>query len=210
MAMAAARDDGHRFRDEQARRRARAAMLAMADGLTEQGLDIICPEWEETHSLRATNAWSALCEATITAGGAFAWDYRAIDGTWTDPAPIIAMTLALLGADHPDASALTPRYPGQTFKSAVGLAARACGMHARLAYVLTSPAFLEISADVEVTNPARPERGAVRINDTALRWDCQIIDPGSAAAGLDVQEITETIGRSVPQLRVLDADLAHQ
>jgi hypothetical protein len=203
--MPAASDDGHRFRGEQARRRARAAALAMADGLTGQGLDIVCPEWEETHCLRATNAWSALCEATITAGGAFAWDYRAIDGAWTDPAPVTAMVLALLAASQPDPGPEPSRYPGQTFKSVVGLAARACGMRARLAYVLTSPAFLEISADVEITNPARPERGAVRVNDTALRWECRIADPGSAAAGLGVPEITEAIGRSVPQLRVLEA-----
>jgi hypothetical protein len=158
-----------------------------------------------TWCLKATNAWGALCEATISADGAFAWDYRAIDGAWTDPAPITAMTLALLDACQPGSGAAPLRYPGQTFKSAVGLAARACGMSASLARVLKSPAFLEISADVEITNPARPERGAVRVSDTALRWECRIADPGTAAAGLDVQEITETIGRSVPQLTVLDA-----
>jgi hypothetical protein len=204
MMTAAVADDSFPVRDEQARQRARAAMLAVADGLAEQGLDILGQEWEGSHRLKATNAWSALCEATIAENGGFTWHYRSGAGAWTEPAQIAAMTLTLLGASDagPGTGAPPLRYPGQTFKSAVGLTARASGMHARLGEVLTDPELLEVSTGIEITNPALPDRGAVHVTDTALRWECRIANPETGGTGLDAWEITETIGRSVPQLRV--------
>jgi hypothetical protein len=177
------------------------AVHAVADGLTGQGLDILGQEWEEARYLKATNAWGARGEATVGANGVFTWEYYAAGRRWDDPAQIADMALILLGADPPADgwSAERPRYPGQSFRSAVGMIARCHGLQARLD-VLADPVFLEVSADVEITNPSRPERGAVRVRDGALRWECRL----AGAGGLDVAEITETIGRSVPQLRMLD------
>jgi hypothetical protein len=197
-------EDHHIFSDE-AHRRAREAMHAVADGLTDQGLDILGQEWDEAHYLKATNAWGALCEATIGANGTFTWDYRAAGGPWTDPAQITAMAMILLAADSPEDAPSPLRFPGQTLRSAVGLAARARGLHARLADVIADPEFLEVSAGVEITNPARPERGAVCVRGNVLSWECQLACPDIDATGLDAAQITEAIGRSVPQLRVLNA-----
>jgi len=209
MLMAAVSDEDHRIFDDEARRRARDTMHAVADGLTDQGLDILGQEWDEAHYLKATNAWGALCEATIGANGTFTWDYRTAGATWTDPAQITTIAMTLLAADTPDDAPSSPlRFPGQTLKSAVGLAARARGLHARLADVIADPEFLEVSADVEITNPARPERGATRVRDNILRWECKLVCPGAGTTGLDAAEITEAIGRSVPQLRVLNARYA--
>jgi len=200
--MTAVSEQNHRIFDHEAHRRARDAMHAVADGLTDQGLDILGQECDEALYLKAANAWGALCEATIGANGTFTWDYRAADATWTDPAQITAMAMTLLGADIPSDAAPAPlRFPGQTLKSAVGLAARARGLHARLAEVIADPDFLEVSADVEITNPAHPERGATRVRDNVLRWECKLACPDADITGLDAAEITEAIGRSVPSSR---------
>jgi hypothetical protein len=208
--MAATSTENHHIFGDEAHRRAREAMHAVADGLTDQGLDILGQEWDEAHYLKATNAWGARCEATVGANGTFTWDYRAAGAPWTDPAQITAMTMTLLAADSTAATLPPLRFPGQTLKSAVGLTARARGLHARLADVIADPEFLEVSADVEITNPARPERGAVRVRDNVLRWECKLTSTGAGTTGLDATEITETIGRSVPQLRVLNARFASQ
>jgi hypothetical protein len=205
MLMATNRNEDHRVFDDEAHRRAREAMHAIADGLTDQGLDILGQEWDEAHYLKASNAWGARCDATVGANGTFTWDYRAAGAAWTDPAQITAMTMTLLAADSAAATLPPLQFPGQTLKSAVGLAARARGLIAHLADVIADPEFLELSADVEITNPARRERGAVRVRDNVLRWECKLACPGAGPTGLDATEITETIGRSVPQLRVLNA-----
>ena len=105
--------DDQRIHDKRARRRAWAAMHAVADGLTGQGLDILGQEWEEAFRLKATNAWGALCEATIGPGQLFRWEYRSADGCWTDPVQIAAMAMILLGADNAtEACALVPIMAG--------------------------------------------------------------------------------------------------
>jgi hypothetical protein len=207
MSSSASDDEGPRIFSDEAHRRARETMYGVANGLVDQGLDVLGQEWEEAHYLKAVNAWGALCDATIGADGTFTWDYRAADPARTDPAQIadIAMTLLAFGT-HDDAAALTLRCPGQSFKSAVGLTARARGALVRLTEVIADPQFLEVSANVEITNPARSERGAVRVRDNLLQWECRLAAPDSV--GLSVTEITETIGRSVPQLKVLNASIA--
>jgi hypothetical protein len=202
MLVAITSDENHRIFDDEAHRRAREAMHAIADRLTDQGLNILGQEWDEAHYLKATNAWGVMCDATIGANGTFTWDYRA-DATWTDPAQITAVAMTLLAADSPDAAApWALRFPGQTFKSAVGLAARARGLHARLAEVIADPDLLEVSADVE---PPGPKRGAVRVRYNVLRWECKLACTDADTTGLDVTEITEAIGWSVPRLQVLNA-----
>ena len=44
-------------------------MNAVADRLTDHGLDILGPEWEKTHGFKITNARGALCEVTIAENG---------------------------------------------------------------------------------------------------------------------------------------------
>ena len=196
-----------RIHDDEAHRRAFAAMHAVADGLAGQGLDILGQEWAEAHYLKATNAWGALCEATIGADGTFTWEYRPAGAAWDEPAQIAGMALILLGADTAAAEPAEPpaRYPGQTLRGAAGLMARARGMRARLTQVFSHDDFLEISADLEITNPARPERGRVLYNGSSVRWEGRLASPDAGSPGLEAAEITKTIGCSVPQLQVINA-----
>ncbi|MGH3404042.1 MAG: hypothetical protein ACRDRJ_16295 [Streptosporangiaceae bacterium] len=193
--------------DKQARYQTWAAMQTLADGLTDQGLDILGQEREEDFCLKATNAWGALCEATVGPGQLFRWEYRSADGGWTDPAQIAAMAMILLGADDAADARDAPsrRYPGQTFKSAVGLTAREHGMQAKLANVIRDDELLEVGAEVEITDPARLDRGRVLASDTAICWECTFVSPNTGGNGLDVAEVVEAIGRSVPQLKVMNA-----
>jgi hypothetical protein len=123
---------------------------------------------------------------------------------------IAVMAMILLGADNAAEARDAPslRYPGQTLKSAVGLTARAHGMQARLAHVIRDDELLEIAAEVEITDPARPGRGRILASDTAICWECTLTSPSGGDTGLDTAEIVETIGRSIPQLKVMNAGLA--
>jgi hypothetical protein len=189
--------------DGEARRRARALVAAVADGLGEQGLDITGQEWEKACYLKASNAWGALGEATVGADGTFSWEYRPVDGGWGDAGQMAAMVGALLGTEWAgDPRPAVPGYPGQTVKGAVGLMARAAGLRARLGRVIPDDQFLEVSAEVEITDPERPERGRVWVTDNVVRWECRLAD--GAGAGLQPAEVVMVIGRSVPQLRVLN------
>ena len=109
MLMAATNDENPHLFDDEAHRGARDAMHAIADGLTDQGLDILGQEWDEAHYLKANNAWGAVCDATVGANGTFTWNYRVTGTPWTDPAQITAMAMTLLAADTPDDTAPPPQ-----------------------------------------------------------------------------------------------------
>lgn len=205
--MTLATDREPKIYDDMAHQRAFATMHAVADGLADQGLDVLGQEWDEAHYLKATNAWGALCEATVGADGVFTWEYRPVDAIWEGPEDIVRMALTLLGADAAagERGQQLARYPGQTLRGAVGLTARARGMQAELTQVFGHPDFLEVNADLKIINPARPERGSVFFNGSAVRWECRLAGSGTETPGLEVAEITKTIGSSVPQLQVINA-----
>ena len=148
-------------------------MNAVADGLAGHGLDILGPAWEETHHFKVTNVQGALCEVIVGENGSVSWEYRQVHGYRADPAHVTAMVLGFLGAGGTEHHGTLPgRYTGLTLKGAVGLAARERGMRARLGRVARDEAACEISAEVEVTNPARGNRGKVWVTDEgAVCWE---------------------------------------
>jgi hypothetical protein len=76
----------------------------------------------------------------------------------------------------------------------VGWACEQRGMRASVEVVYIDPAFFEVYSEVEVTNPAQPARGHVRVSDEpALRWRCRIADPARGIPGIGLTEITDTI-----------------
>jgi hypothetical protein len=76
----------------------------------------------------------------------------------------------------------------------VGWACEQRGLCASVEVVYIDPAFFEVYSEVEVTNPAQPARGHVRVSDEpALRWGCHIADPARSVPGLSLTEITDTI-----------------
>jgi len=148
-------------------------MNAVADGLAGHGLDILGPAWEETHHFKVTNVQGALCEVIVGENGSVSWEYRQVHGYRADPAHVTAMVLGFLGAGGTEHHGTLPgRFTGLTLKGAVGLAARERGMRARLGRVARDEAACEISAEVEVTNPARGNRGKVWVTDEgAVCWE---------------------------------------
>jgi hypothetical protein len=67
-------------------------------------------------------------------------------------------------------------------------------MHASVEVVYIDPAFFEVWSEVQVTNPAQPSRGRVRVSDEpALRWQCHIADPARSIPGISLTDITDTI-----------------
>jgi hypothetical protein len=105
-------------------------MNVIAEEFRGLDLNIFNPEWDETHFFKIENLQGALCEITIDASGRVAWEYRQVHGYHAGPAEVAGIVLELLNAGGTQAPATWPgRDVGLTFKAAVGMALRACGMN---------------------------------------------------------------------------------
>jgi hypothetical protein len=184
MPAAAARQD-----EREPEQGARAVLDAVADRLTDHGLDILGPPWDEPYRFRVPNVRGALCEVTVRENGTLAWEYRPFHGSRSDPAQLAAIAAAVLGAGA--AASLPSRSAGLTLKGVIALALRERGLSARLASVVPDEAACEVYAEVEITNPARPGRGAVRVSDDGMvLWECP-------ADGTGALEFAEAIAAAV-------------
>jgi hypothetical protein len=194
-------------------------MNIVADRLTDHDLDILGPAWGEAHTFRVSNVRRALCEITVRDCGSLAWEYRPFRGYLTDPAHLTGIAAEALAAgaaagtaDGAGPRTAAARTAGLTLKGAVGLALRERGLHARLGHVMPDEAACEVNAEVEITNPARPDRGAVWVSDDGmLRWECRVggdrspggVEPGGVQpggvqpGGIEPLEIAETIARAI-------------
>jgi hypothetical protein len=177
-------------------------MHVIAEELRGLDLNIFNPEWDQTHFLKIENLYGALCEITIDASGRVAWEYRQVHGYHSGPAELAGMVLELLGGSSSEAPATSPgRHAGLTLGAAAGMALRACGMKVRLGTVGRNESMLGVYADVEVTNPARPDRGRVQVSDDGvIRWECRFSDPARDAKGIEPGEIARTLARSLPRV----------
>jgi hypothetical protein len=171
------------------------AMRAVAEKLAARGFGVRSPEWEESRRLTITGAGRARCELTVEDGGSVRWDYRPGSGRGTDPAEMTALVLRVLGA----AGAGEPRTrarPGVSLKGVVGRALAARGLKVGME-VFEDPDFYAVSAEVVVSNPARPERGQVSVSDDGdLTWECRYYDDCDAAQIADAVAgiVTDGIG----------------
>jgi hypothetical protein len=110
------------------------------------------------------------------------------------------MALCILDADSAPAMRV-PVLPGplMTFKGRVGRAAADQGMQVSLKVLDEDRQFFEVYAEINITNPVRPERGTVRVADDGLiSWHCQIRNPGQPEGGLDIDEVIRTLAESSP------------
>jgi len=157
------------------------AMRAVAEKLAAHGFGVRSPEWEESRRLTITNAESARCELTVEDGGSVRWDYRPRGGRATDPAEMTALVTRVLGAIDTGGEAGTRARPGVSLKGVVGGALDARGLKVGMA-VYEDPVFYDVSAEIVVTNPARPERGQVRVSDDGdVTWECCYYDDSDTA-----------------------------
>jgi hypothetical protein len=172
-------------------------MHDLADGLTAHGFDVGGPAWDRTRRLEISNVRGALCEVSLRDDGHMSWEYRPCQGTHLDPSHAADMAMGILGAEEHHRGGYA-RYPGLTFKGAVGRALAGRGMTVRLVTILRDDVSYDLYAEIEVTNPARPGRGRVRVTDHAtVRWECpyrtQATLAGPSAAALHPGDIADVI-----------------
>jgi hypothetical protein len=171
------------------------AMHTVADGLTSHALDVSGPEWDGSQYLKITNIRGVLSEITIRDDGSVEWEYLMSHVSQADPAHFTDVVRSVLGEDVArDRSVLPARPESMTLKGMVGWACGQRGMQAAVEVVYIDAAFFEVWCEVEVTNPAQPSRGRVRVSDEpAVRWHCHIADPARNIAGISITQITDTI-----------------
>jgi hypothetical protein len=174
-------------------------MLAVADGLTGQGLEIVGPWWGYSQLLKIMNARGAFCEVAIDDAGSVCWEYRPLCACKADPAQVAAMVLDVLTTDDTERDCAAPeQYAGMTLKGAAALVLRDRGMQVSLEVVVPEDLFCEVYGEIKVINPARRDRGLARVTDDGvLRWECRLSDPSRGIAGIDSGEVAVTIAKAV-------------
>jgi hypothetical protein len=158
-------------------------MRMMAKLLAERGFDIRGPEHEESRRLTITNARSARCEIGIHDDQGIVWEYFPWSGSDTEPDEISCMVLRILGADKNQPASLDTR-PVTTLKGAVARRTNARGLKADLD-VYEDRELYDVVAEVVLTNPAKPERGVVRVTDDGvIFWECDYTEMPEGAIAI--------------------------
>jgi len=174
------------------------AIRVVAEKLAAIGFDIHGPDRDEGWRLTIPNAQCTRCELVIEDDWSVTWDYRPLTGCDTDLAVMTGLVLRILGAEDAGRSqSATGAQPGTSLKGLVGRALDAHGLAVRMA-VYTDLFFYSVAAELVVANPARPERGQVRVTDQGdITWERDYHDTaGSGAwdvAGAIVKVITDGI-----------------
>lgn len=178
---------------------AERCLHAVAHELAACGFAVSGLVWGNTCQCEITGTGGAHCEMDLMGTGALVWEYIPRAGALT-PGEAVRLVLALLGGTSPASGGVpAARYPGGAFKGAVGRALAACGMAVRLLVFHRDDINYEIYADVEVTNPAQPARGNVRVSDEGeIRWECAFATP---AGGLAPRDIAQTIATALAGYR---------
>lgn len=150
-----------------------AAMRQVAEKLAAQGFEVCFPEGPDSRCLTVTNLPGTTCDLTVEDSGAITWDYWRSVRQGADPGRVAALALRLLtdgSADLPPASAaVVPA--GCGLPGIVGRELEAEGMDVHLDVYADHICF-EVAAEIVVANPARPERGRIRVGDEAgLVWE---------------------------------------
>jgi len=164
-----------------------AALLAIADELTTAGFSARSPAWNGSAYLAITNARGALCDLTITTSGTVTWDYRTHHGSHVEPGQITGIVLNLLAPGTSHAEAAPATRPAASLKGTIGQALAARGLRVTLNLLDQDPDRYETYAEIQITNPADPDRGTVRVTDDGdLHWQCTTrgITPANIAATL--------------------------
>lgn len=178
---------------------ARLAALVIADELTSHDLNVRSPDRDESQHLKVTNLPGTLCHISVAADGLVELERWPIEGHQTDPACIAMAVLKVLGADTASVAAFpVPGYScAVSFKGAV---ARILADHGMSVTVRACPdqEFFEVYSDIEVANPALPERGMVYVaDDSSFLWRCRTRAMPKDKGVLDPAQIAGIIARAV-------------
>lgn len=162
----------------------RAAAL-LTSRLTEAGL--ICRTQDDGygHGLHVTVLNAAHARSLLTAGhnGIIRWHYEPCTGPVTEPAAITHLVSHLLGA--PASRPPSDNYRTFLLKGAAGRQLQDLGLAVTLLVDQDLESF-DVTAHIQITNPAQPERGTVQVSDLAdIEWDYPYRDnPATCAANL--------------------------
>jgi hypothetical protein len=174
---------------------------SVTDGLNAHDFDVLDPASESSHYLYVTNAQDAFSEIIIRRGIGISWEYRRFHGGGLGAVQIAEMTLEILAAGNGQVlGEPAESRPGRALSVAVGGILTRYGMHVRLAPIGKVGA-LGLAARrgaIIVANPARSDRGQIRISDNAtLRWECRLSRQAADAPGADPAEAAATIARAL-------------
>ena len=124
---------------------------------------------DELILLNVTAARSCL---TVTDGGRAQWHYEPASGPAIDPATLTAINVHILGAPHTaDITRGLAAYRAFPLKGAVGRCLQDRGLTVTLRICEDLESF-EATTEIEITSPARPWLGAIRLADNGyLDWD---------------------------------------
>ena len=158
----------------------------LARRLAAAGLGVEISRRRDTCQLTIAGAASGKSLLALGTGGRARWYYEPAAGPLTSPATLTAIIAYLLGTPHDTASLAA--YPALPLKGRVGRSLQDQGLTVAL-HVSEDLESFEATTDIEVTSPARPQLGAVRLSDdAAVDWRCdwRAAFPGHPAALIDV------------------------
>lgn len=163
-----------RHEDSTAQAASRIARMLAVSGF---GVDARDYGYGYGQSLTILSAKDARSLLTIRPNGYARWEYEPCTGPASSSVAVTSLILYVLDAtgnrqqDGGD-------YRRFLLKGAVGRQLRDRGLNVSLR-VDENLESLEVSAEIEVTNPARPARGIVRVNDLAdIEWRSAESGPG--------------------------------
>ncbi len=173
----------------------RTAIRTFADELTSHWLDVRGPGLDGSQYLKITNVPGVLCDLAVRDDGTVEWEYRLCQAQQVDPARVIEMALAMLGAEA--APGVTGCHRDLTLKAAVGQALARCGLH--VSHVLyRDDHFYQVHSEIEISNLLLPDRGKVQVaDDGSVRWECRFRDAGGQSPGISPKEVAETIATAL-------------
>jgi len=146
-------------------------MRLLAGLLAERGVNVRGPDRADSRRLTVTSARQTRCEITVDDDGGIYWECLPSSGSDTEPAELCGIVLRILGAHDRPVVRASRFSGGYTLKGAVARAVHERGLRADLE-VYEDLDMYHVVAEVVLANPAKPERGLVRVTDDgAVRWE---------------------------------------
>ena len=141
--------------------------------LAAAGLAVHATQQQDRHELIILDVPAARCCLTLTSTGSAQWHYEPVTGPATGAATVTAIIIHLLCAAHAaDSTPGADAYRVFPLKGIVGRCLQDRGLTVTL-HVDEDLESFEATTGIEVTSPAQPWLGLVRLSDDGhLEWDC--------------------------------------
>jgi hypothetical protein len=148
------------------------SMCVIAAGLTKHGLTVRTTGCDDSSVLTVAGPGNAACEVTADEDHYLACEYTPGRHRTTSPTDTARAVARMLGTGYTSPQQYAHPHQQATPASAVGRDMKARGMTVTLS-VIEDDENYTVFADVIITNPARPERGKIRVEDNgSVYWEC--------------------------------------